>query len=173
MLTADLRIRSGKQKGKLIRLSKGNFLIGRGEDCHLRPNSDLVSRHHCAFRFDGYGVRLKDMGSTNGTFFNGVQVRGNHVLKAGDIVTIGKLEFEVVLKEAPRKALVAAGENNPAVPEVAPEPTIIESDTGANQNMDVDAETVTMTEMPILDPATIESFSHSQEAPKLTTTIRK
>ena len=97
MLQAELKVTSGKQAGNTIPLPPGKFLVGREEDCHLRPNSDMVSRHHCVFTIDEYAVRVRDLGSTNGTLVNGERIRGGVVLKTGDVVSIGKLEFEVLL----------------------------------------------------------------------------
>lgn len=99
MLHADLKVTSGKQAGSLIQLPIGKFLIGREEDCQLRPNSDLVSRHHCVFTVDQYSIRLRDLGSTNGTQVNGERIRNTVVLNNGDKVSIGKLEFELVVHE--------------------------------------------------------------------------
>lgn len=99
MIHAELRIASGNKVGNSIPLPVGKFLVGREEDCHLRPNSDLVSRHHCVFTVDEYQVRLRDLGSTNGTLVNGERIKGAVTLKAGDRVLIGKLDFEVVLAE--------------------------------------------------------------------------
>ncbi len=97
MLGAELRVASGKQKGKSIPLKVGKFMVGRGEDCHLRPNNELVSRHHCVFTVDEFVVRLRDLGSTNGTFVNGERIRGQVILNQGDRVAIGKLDFEVAI----------------------------------------------------------------------------
>ena len=99
MIQAELRIAAGKQQGNSISLPQGKFLVGREEDCHLRPNSDLVSRHHCVFTVDDFSVRLRDLGSTNGTFVNGERLKGAVILKPGDRVLIGKLDFEVVIQE--------------------------------------------------------------------------
>ncbi len=100
MLQAELRVASGKQSGHVIPLVDSRFLIGREEDCHLRPNSDLVSRHHCVFKVDDYSLRVRDLGSTNGTLVNGERLRGEVMLNTGDRVTVGKLEFEVAVGEA-------------------------------------------------------------------------
>ena len=97
MSQAELRVVSGKHSGSSIPLPTGKFLVGREEDCHLRPNSDLVSRHHCVFILDDYGLRLRDLGSTNGSFVNGERLQGSVILNTGDQVTIGKLEFEVAI----------------------------------------------------------------------------
>ncbi len=100
MPQAELVVVSGKQAGTIIPLPDGKFLIGREEDCHLRPNSDLVSRHHCVFTVDDFTVRLRDLGSTNGTLVNGDRIRGGVVLTSGDVVAIGKMEFRIVIREA-------------------------------------------------------------------------
>ena len=97
LLAVMLKVLSSRQQGSVIPLPLGRFLIGREEDCHLRPNSELVSRHHCVFTHDEYTVRVRDLGSTNGTFVNGNRVRGTAVLSNGDQVAVGKLEFEVVI----------------------------------------------------------------------------
>ena len=73
------------------------FFIGRSEECQLRPNSDLVSRHHCAIMVDEGLVTVRDFGSRNGTFVNGERIRGEEELKAGDKLKVGPLEFEVQL----------------------------------------------------------------------------
>ncbi|SFH52889.1 FHA domain-containing protein [Planctomicrobium piriforme] len=99
MRQAELYVASGKQMGAVIPLPDGKFLIGREEDCHLRPNSDLVSRHHCVFTVDDFTVRIRDLGSTNGTLVNGERIRGGVILNSGDVVSIGKIEFRVVIKD--------------------------------------------------------------------------
>lgn len=111
MTDARLKVLSGSQQGSEIPLPEGKFLIGREEDCHLRPNSELVSRHHCVFAKDQYALRLRDLGSTNGTFVNGEPVKGGVVLNAGDHVKVGQLEFEVILGGSGDAA-------TPATPEV-------------------------------------------------------
>lgn len=99
MVQAELRVAAGRQMGSVIPLPVGKFLVGREEDCHLRPNSDLVSRHHCVFTADELSLRLRDLGSTNGTYVNGERIRGAVLLNDGDMVSIGKLEFTVVLRD--------------------------------------------------------------------------
>ena len=99
MLSAKLLVRGGKHDGRTIPLPKGRFLIGREQDCNLRPASDLVSRHHCVFHVDDFTVRLRDLGSTNGTLVNGDPLTGEKRLNAGDKVVVGRLHFEVALSD--------------------------------------------------------------------------
>jgi len=99
MIQAFLKVLGGKHEGKLVPLPQGKFLVGREKDCHLRPSSDLISRHHCVFQLDDYAVRLRDLGSTNGTGVNGQRLHGETVLNAGDRVVIGPLNFELVTQD--------------------------------------------------------------------------
>jgi pSer/pThr/pTyr-binding forkhead associated (FHA) protein len=100
MRQAELLVLSGKQNGTVIPLPGGKFLIGREEDCHLRPNTDLVSRHHCVFTVDEFAVRIRDLGSTNGTVVNGERIRGGVVLNNGDVISIGKIDFRILIRAA-------------------------------------------------------------------------
>lgn len=97
-MRAELKVVEGKHQGAVIPINRKKFLVGRESDCQLRPNSDLVSRHHCVFAVDEYGVRLRDLGSTNGTFVNNERVSGQIALKDGDQVRIGKLVFQISIR---------------------------------------------------------------------------
>jgi predicted component of type VI protein secretion system len=127
MLDVKLKVASGRHQGQLIPLTTRKFLIGREQDCQLRTNSDLVSRHHCVFAVDDYGVRLRDLGSTNGTLVNGERIR-EVVLKPDDRVQIGKLEFVVLVSnrqvaESPVAAAVAV--DAPSVEPITEEPETV------------------------------------------------
>lgn len=100
MISVELCVVGGKHAGQSIPLTKKKFLIGREQDCQLRPNSELVSRHHCIFTVDDFSVRLRDLGSTNGTSVNGERIRKETVLEAGDRVIVGNLEFEIKINAA-------------------------------------------------------------------------
>lgn len=99
MYNVELHVVGGKHAGQVIPLDRKKFLIGRETDCQLRPNSELVSRHHCVFTVDDFSARLRDLGSTNGTMVNGERIRKEVVLQPGDNVIVGSLEFRVVVKE--------------------------------------------------------------------------
>lgn len=87
----------GSHSGKEIPVSGPKFFIGRDRDCQLRPNSDVVSRHHCALIVeDGY-VAVRDFNSKNGTLVDGVRVVGEQELQSGSELAIGPLRFLVQL----------------------------------------------------------------------------
>lgn len=104
MLKVDLKVLEGRQAGKSISLAVKQFLIGREQDCHLRPSSDLISRHHCVFSVDEFSVRLRDLGSTNGTYVNGERIESPVTLKTGDRISVGKLSFEVLIRQGAPKS---------------------------------------------------------------------
>jgi pSer/pThr/pTyr-binding forkhead associated (FHA) protein len=92
-----LRVVEGKNAGQEISVPGNKFFIGRSEDCHLRPGSDLISRHHCVLLVEEGYVGVRDFGSKNGTYVNDERVVGERELKAGDRLTIGPLRFEIHL----------------------------------------------------------------------------
>lgn len=106
----------GKPEGKEIPLSGPKFKIGRGETCHLRPNSEQVSREHAEFQITNGVVTVADMGSRNGTLVNGKAVtQGPQVLKNRDLVQVGPLTFAVSIEGAPVAAVAAkAAPTSPA-----------------------------------------------------------
>lgn len=99
-MKAQLTILDGKQKGRTIDLTEPVFLIGRGERCHLRPSSGLVSREHAEFAIKGNSLIVRDMGSRNGTLLNGKALTAPKTLKDGDHVQVGPWTFAVSLQGA-------------------------------------------------------------------------
>ncbi len=95
-----LRILAGRHVGKELRIKSSEFVIGRDEGCHMRPNSSEVSRRHCAFRIDAdHRVTVADCGSTNGTYVNGRRIETSTLLATGDVLIVGPLMFEVYLPQ--------------------------------------------------------------------------
>ena len=123
-----LKVLGGSHNGEEIKVPGEMFVIGRGEECHLRPQSDLISRRHCALVIDDTTVLLREFGSKNGTFVNDVRVDGERQLKSGDRLKVGQLQFEVLLapsvggakrpevtgiKDAAARAAASAGRRPP------------------------------------------------------------
>ncbi|MBN2291666.1 MAG: FHA domain-containing protein [Pirellulales bacterium] len=92
-----LVVASGKNAGRVVPVTGGRFFIGRAEDCQLRPNTDLISRHHCAITVEDGFVTVRDFGSRNGTFVNDERIRGEEELNNGDTLSVGPLKFVVEL----------------------------------------------------------------------------
>lgn len=95
-MQVKLKVVQGSNAGKEVPISVPQFVIGRGDECHLRPKSEAVSRRHCALIVSGTRLVLRDFGSKNGSYVNGERVEGDCDLQSGDQLTIGPLSFEVV-----------------------------------------------------------------------------
>ena len=110
-MQVKLKVLSGKNSGKEISVPVKRFLIGRADDCHLRPKSDAISRNHCAILVGDEEVVIRDLNSRNGTLLNGKPVKGDQVLATGDVLKIGKIEFELLItldKKVPKPEPVKA-----------------------------------------------------------------
>jgi pSer/pThr/pTyr-binding forkhead associated (FHA) protein len=107
-MTAKLVVVQGRPAGKTLNFPDGVYYFGRGAECHVRPNSEWVSRQHCLLRVSSEGVFLRDLGSRNGTLVNGARLAGERPLAHGDQVQLGPLVFEVRLTD------VGAGEDDAA-----------------------------------------------------------
>ena len=97
--------------GKILPLaSRNEFTLGRlSEGQPIMPDIDLtpyqayasgVSRLHAVVKRDGNRVLVMDLGSSNGTYLNGRRLNP-HVeepLNHGDIVAVGKLKIQVLLR---------------------------------------------------------------------------
>ena len=91
-----LRGVSGGYFGKIVPV-RGRLVIGRGGDCDLVLDEPEMSRRHAVIENSGDGIYLRDLGSANGTFVNGLQVR-DAVLHPDDQIAFDQNRF---LLEAP------------------------------------------------------------------------
>jgi pSer/pThr/pTyr-binding forkhead associated (FHA) protein len=107
-MKVQLIVVQGKPEGKQIPLVGPRFKIGRGETCHLRPNSELVSREHAEFLITEDKATVRDLGSRNGTLVNGKALTAEFILNNGDLVTVGNLTFAVAIEGAPAPARAGA-----------------------------------------------------------------
>jgi pSer/pThr/pTyr-binding forkhead associated (FHA) protein len=96
-MEVKLVVVGGKLAGREIPITNHEFLIGRGQECQLRPQSSSVSRKHCAILVDKGVAVIVDFASTNGTFINDEQVEQRRELKNGDRIKVGILELDVHL----------------------------------------------------------------------------
>src|SRR5438445_3372806 len=96
-MTVKLLVVQGRPYGKSLLFPNGEYYFGRGPECHVRPESEWVSRQHCLLRVTGDAAFLRDLGSRNGTLVNGTLLERERRLFHGDQVQIGPLVFEVRL----------------------------------------------------------------------------
>jgi hypothetical protein len=84
-------------EGDVLTLDSHPLTIGRGTNNDVALQADeYASSRHARFEPRRDGVWLEDIGSTNGTFVNGIRVTRERKLTPGDVVRIGEtdLRFE-------------------------------------------------------------------------------
>ena len=112
---------------KTFDLPSSTTVIGRRHDCDLCIPLKRVSRRHCQLNKNEESVKIRDLGSQNGTFLNGERI-DEATVKAGDYIKIGSLTFQIQIDGVPEKTTPPA-EAKPKLsePEVSdlemPEPT--------------------------------------------------
>lgn len=84
-----LVVYEGELEGQRWILDRDLLVIGRGTDCDIVIPKRQVSRHHAQVERDESGYLLRDMGSKNGTYVNGQEVRDKpHRLKDEDEIQL-------------------------------------------------------------------------------------
>jgi predicted component of type VI protein secretion system len=114
---ARFEVVAGRAIGMSILLDD-ELLIGRHADGAGRlADDDEISRSHARISLDRSGFcAIEDLGSTNGTFVNGLRIAGPQTLSVGDTVELGGTTL--VVRELP----VPTSER--ALKAVHPQPTV-------------------------------------------------
>jgi|TARA_B100001971_G_scaffold158768_2_gene148607 hypothetical protein len=58
-------------------LPYGDWILGSGDDAHIQVNIDTISHHHVKISLNDERVILTDLGSSNGTYVDGVPLQAN------------------------------------------------------------------------------------------------
>jgi pSer/pThr/pTyr-binding forkhead associated (FHA) protein len=114
-----LEVVAGRAIGMSILLDD-ELLIGRHADGAGRlADDDEISRSHARISLDRSGFcAIEDLGSTNGTFVNGLRITGPQTLSVGDTIEVGGTTL--VVRELPIPATERALKAVPPQPTIAP-----------------------------------------------------
>jgi diguanylate cyclase (GGDEF)-like protein len=95
----------GGESGRMYKLPDQAIKIGRSPQCQIIPDDTHVSRCHAEiFRREGGEIWIRDLGSANGVFVNGVKVT-EQALTNGDKILIGStLYFKFVYQDGVEQA---------------------------------------------------------------------
>ena len=69
--------------------------VGSAADNHIALTDRAVSRYHCRIEPSAGGCAVRDLGSTNGTFVDGVRVKRQE-LRPGALLRVGRTELRAV-----------------------------------------------------------------------------
>jgi diguanylate cyclase (GGDEF)-like protein len=79
----------GADLGRRIQLGTGAVEAGRSAKCDIPIDQESVSRRHARITWNGTCYRVKDLGSTNGTYVNDAAITERD-LSDGDQIKIGR-----------------------------------------------------------------------------------
>lgn len=125
---------------ELVFSNRAICTVGRAHDCHVQLPGDLlhraISRHHCLLDINPPVVRVRDLGSRNGTYVNGKKIGQrspdmapeaaavadlpDYDLHAGDTVQLGDISLEVTVCSS-EDSVTAGGENSGDAPALPPQ----------------------------------------------------
>jgi hypothetical protein len=83
----------GHEPGTVFDLGDGGATMGRSASSDIEVDDPFASSAHARIFPRGDFMFIEDMGSTNGTFLNGRQLRRPEQLKVADKIRIGDTEY--------------------------------------------------------------------------------
>lgn len=92
---ARLLILSGAHKGEEIELQRGSNFLGRAEGNDFTFDDPTVSSRHCEIAVADMTVKVRDLGSTNGTFVDNQRIQSSEV-RNGQVLMLGSMEMRLV-----------------------------------------------------------------------------
>jgi DNA-binding NtrC family response regulator len=88
-----LVVLNGPQRGSEHIVQGEVIRVGKGEDNDLIMGDETVSRNHFEIVRDAKGYLLRDLGSTNGTYLDGAEIREAYI-RAGAVIAAGAAELK-------------------------------------------------------------------------------
>ncbi len=90
---ATLSVQQGPLTGQQFSITQPSVTIGRTVGNDIVINDSEVSRHHVRITWNGQQFVIEDLGSTNGTFVNGVRITTPQPLVPGASLRLGTLDL--------------------------------------------------------------------------------
>ena len=139
--------------GAALRLDEAlppRLFLGKSPACELRLDDSLVSRRHAAIEIGPQSLRVTDLGSTNGTFVNGVRIV-EALLRGGESLRVGATNLRVDVAASAGPLLLSEADRFGRLLGVSPEirrlhgvfsrlaasdvPIVIEGETGTGKEL--------------------------------------
>ena len=100
---------------KKVAINKGHhnsWLLGSAEDAHITLNNARISKHHLQIIYNKEGeLHVQDLGSTNGTFLNGIKIEKSKLLKHKDKLQLAGLNDVLIVIEKPTSNAITDTQN--------------------------------------------------------------
>ncbi|MBK9387640.1 MAG: SpoIIE family protein phosphatase [Planctomycetes bacterium] len=85
-----LTVVEGVEPERSVRLGAEALILGREGSRPFHLPDPEISRSHCELKLVGESLRVRDLGSTNGTYIDGERVEGERELPVASLLQIGK-----------------------------------------------------------------------------------
>jgi DNA-binding NtrC family response regulator len=148
----DIKVSTGPDAGKTFTIDshrEGRILVGQSPACAVKLADPAVSRRHVALELVAGSLRVTDLGSTNGTWVNGLRVydvalQGGETLQVGNTVltvAAGRSLEQTPLDQTHFGAFIGASDEirrlYPTMDRIASSniPVIIEGETGTGKEI--------------------------------------
>ena len=83
-----------------IKIDKPVIFIGRDSECDVvLSDSRRVSRKHCCLAYINNQLLIRDLGSMNGVWINGLRVKRTGTMRPGDELSIGDVRFRLTTND--------------------------------------------------------------------------
>ena len=92
-----LTLKNGESKTIIVGEGLNDCIVGRKQDCGIYVNDALVSSRHGQFFWSEGQLFYADLNSTNGSFVDGIQVRGTALVQNGSVITLAGIESMIKL----------------------------------------------------------------------------
>jgi two-component system, NtrC family, response regulator GlrR len=101
--TYRLVVVNGPEAGTEVPL-EGRMVLGSQRDADLRLTDPTVSREHVELEARSDGVRVRDLGSTNGTLLGGLRIQEG-ILERDALLVVGNVQLRIRVEEQPLSLL--------------------------------------------------------------------
>lgn len=92
---------------------QSEFLVGRTPDNQLVLDVRAISKNHARMEVRPEGLFVRDLGSTNGTFVNGLRADDDVQLREHDVVRFGNVNFRVAIHGSHSRSAIDTSKFDP------------------------------------------------------------
>jgi len=90
-----IEVVTGPSRGRLLRLSHGRVRVGTDPDNEMVVEDPRVSRRHLEIELRPDGLRARDLGSKNGTFYERSRIESAELPLGGAVLQLGDTEVRI------------------------------------------------------------------------------
>jgi ABC transport system ATP-binding/permease protein len=95
-LLGEKKLALGNASGPAMMFSGNSMALGRDPTCDYPLDYPMISWRHAELTREAGGIYVRDLGSRNGTFVDGVRISGKTLLNPGSEVALGSYRFTLV-----------------------------------------------------------------------------